>query len=128
MSANGITKAWDTLCPPAQIYPIVMTGLVLFNLYRGTYRYAITHIVALIIGTTFLWVLCAANFEFAAYALLFLPVVFFVFLLALIFYDQSFFEITRSYTPGCEQPACGGGEPSCDSPCEAPCTDCGAQR
>jgi hypothetical protein len=120
MNANGITKAWDTLCPPAQIYPIVMAGLVLFNLYRGTYRYAVTHSVALVIGTTFLWVLCAANLEFAAYALLLLPVIFFIFLLALIFYDQSFFEIKRSYTPGCEQ----GGEPACEQTCD----DCGYRR
>jgi hypothetical protein len=115
MSANSVTKAWATLCPPAQIFPIVMTGFVLFNLYRGTYRYAITHAVSAIIGTTLLWVLCAANLEFAAYALLFLPVIFFVFLLALIFYDQSFFEITRSYTPGCEEPRCEE-EPECEEP------------
>jgi hypothetical protein len=109
MNANGATKAWNSLCPPAQIYPIVMSALILFNLYRGTYRYAITHIVALVIGTTFLWVLCAARLEFAAYALLLLPVIFFVFLLALLFYDQSFFDIKRSHTPGCE-PECGEEE------------------
>ena len=113
MNANSATKAWNSLCPPAQIYPIVMSALILFNLYRGTYRYAITHIVALIIGTTFLWVLCAAHLEFAAYALLLLPVIFFVFLLALLFYDQSFFDIKRSYTPGCE-PTCECEEERCD--------------
>ena len=114
MNANGLTKAWGTLCPPAQIYPIVMTAVVLFNLYRGFYRHAITNVVATVIGTTFLWVLCAANLEFAAYSLLLLPVLFFVFLLALIFYDQSLFEIQRSYRPGAacdcdaaQEPACG---------------------
>ena len=115
MNANSLTKAWGTLCPPAQIYPIVMVAVVLFNLYRGFYRNAISNIVATIIGTTFLWVLCAANLEFAAYALLLLPVLFFVFLLALIFYDQSLFEIQRSYRPGAacdcsasqEEPSCG---------------------
>lgn len=111
-ATNNLSKRWDTLCPPAQIYTIVMAALVLFNLYRGTYRYAISHFVAILIGTTFLWVLCAANLEFAAYTLLALPVLFFVFLLALIFYDKSFFEITRSYTPQCDAtPAC---EPSCE--------------
>ena len=114
-AANSISRRWDTLCPPAQIYTIVMAALVLFNLYRGTYRYAVTHFVAILIGTTFLWVLCAANLEFAAYALLALPVLFFVFLLALIFYDKSFFEITRSYTPQCDtEPTCGGTEPTCE--------------
>ena len=86
-----MNRAWTTLCPPAQLYPIVMAGVILFNLYRGTYRHAISHTVALVIGTTLLWILCAANMEFAAYALLIMPVLFFVFLLALIFYDQSLF-------------------------------------
>jgi hypothetical protein len=89
---------WTTLCPPAQIYPIVMTSVVLFNVYRGTYRTAVSQFVALIVGTLFLWVLCAANLEFAAYALLLLPVLFFVFLLAIIFYDQSLLEITSTGT------------------------------
>jgi hypothetical protein len=88
---------WDTLCPPAKIYPIALSGVILFHLYRGAYRYALTHTISLVIGTTFLWILCAANLEFAAYALLLLPVIFFIFLLALVFYDQSLFEITRRY-------------------------------
>lgn len=104
MNANSITRGWGALCPPAKIYPIVMAGVVLFNFYRGTYRYAITHIVSAIIGTTLLWVLCAANLEFAAYALLLLPVAFFVFFLALLFYDQSLFEITRAMK--CEPQPC----------------------
>lgn len=107
---NSIYSGWSTLCPPAQIYPIVMSAIILFNLYRGTYRYAITHIVSTVIGTTLLWVLCAANLQFVAYAMLLLPVLFFVFLLALIFYDKSFFEIRRSYTPECA--------PQCEPPCD----------
>ena len=74
-----------------------MAGIILFNLYRGTYRYAISHAVAMIVGTTLLWVLCAANMEFAAYGLLLLPILFFVFLLAIILYDQSLLSITHSY-------------------------------
>jgi Ca2+-dependent lipid-binding protein len=93
-----------------------MTGVILFNLYRGTYRHAITHVVTTIIGTVFLWVLCAANFEFAAYALLLLPVVFFVFLLAILFYDQSLLEVTRDYKPGLCQEECPKEEDTC-SPC-----------
>lgn len=96
-SANAIQQGWQSLCPPAQIYPIVMVGVILFNMYRGTYAYAISHIVAMIIGTALLWVLCAARLEFVAYGMLILPVLFFVFLLALIFYDQSLLNITHSY-------------------------------
>lgn len=91
-----------------------MTSVVLFNLYRGTYRYAISHAVALVIGTTLLWVLCAARLEFAAYALLLLPVLFFVFLLAILFYDQSLLSITHEYNGG----NCGkSDECSTDSCC-----------
>jgi len=121
-NSSGITKAWSNLCPPAQIYPAVMAGVVLFNLYRGTYRYAITHIVSLVVGTTLLWVLCAAKMEVVAYALLALPVFFFVVLLAIIFYDQSLLKITRAHViPPCEETS------SCDNSCPAcghtPC-DC----
>lgn len=97
---------WNELCPPAKIYPIAMAGVVMFQLYRGTYRYALTHTIALFIGTFFLWILCAANLEFVAYAMLLLPVFFFIFLLALIFYDQSLFEISRQYEPTQNDDSC----------------------
>ena len=99
----NIEKAWTTLCPPAQIYPVVMAGVVLFDVYRGTYKSAMSKTVALLIGTILLWVLCAANMDFVAYALLLLPVLFFVFLLAIIFYDQSLLSISRVY----KIPPCG---------------------
>lgn len=108
MNSNVLNRGWQSLCPPAQIYPIVMTGVILFNLYRGTYSYALSHFVAMIIGTTLLWVLCAANLEFAAYGMLILPVLFFVFLLAIIFYDQSLLSITHTYKKN------GGGGDECE--------------
>ena len=92
-----MNRAWSTLCPPAQIFPVVMSGVVLFNLYRGTYRYAVQHTIAAVIGTIFLWILCAAKMEFAAYGLLILPVLFFVFLLAIVYYDQTLLTITSTY-------------------------------
>jgi hypothetical protein len=104
LSHYKMNSTWEALCPPAKIYPVVMAGVVLFNLYRGTYHYAVQHAVALIIGTIFLWVLCAARLEFAAYGLLLMPVLFFVFLLAVIFYDQTLFTIKSKYKcdSGCE--------------------------
>lgn len=108
-SLNTIENAWTTLCPPAQIYPIVMSAIVLFNMYRGTYRNALSQFIVMIMGTIFLWVLCAANLDFAAYALLILPVLFFVFLLAIVFYDQSLLQISHTYKPSCNE------EETCDS-------------
>jgi hypothetical protein len=74
-----------------------MSAVILFSLYVGAYRHAVTHIVGLFIGTFFLWTLCAAGLEFAAYGLLILPVMFFVFFLAVVLYDQSLINITRRY-------------------------------
>lgn len=113
-AGNSIQKAWTTLCPPAQIYPIVMIAVVLFNLYRGTYRYALSHLIALFIGTMLLWVLCAAKLDVVAYSLLLLPVIFFVFLLALIFYDQSLFAIQRVYTEDTNRDCGCDAEHECD--------------
>jgi len=106
MNSNSLAKNWATLCPPAQIYPIVLSAVILFDLYRGSLVQALSHFVAMIIGTTFLWVLCAANLDFAAYALLILPVLFFVFLLAIIFYDQSLLSIEHSRKNRCKTPRC----------------------
>ena len=118
-SGNSLSKAWTTLCPPAQIYPIVMTAVILFNLYRRTYRHALSHVIALVIGTTLLWVLCAARLDVVAYSLLLLPVIFFVFLLALIFYDQSLFAIQRVYKDDESSNGNGKGECGCENECNA---------
>lgn len=88
------------VCPPAQLYSIVMAAVVLFNLYRGTYGNAIRQSVALVIGAGLLWILCAANMSFVAYGLLILPLLFFVFFLAIVFYDQTLLEITSIDTRG----------------------------
>jgi hypothetical protein len=110
--SSSIENAWATLCPPAQIYPIVMTAVVLFNLYRGTYRHAVTQLIAMFVGTLLLWVLCAANLDFVAYAMLILPLLFFVFLLAIIFYDQTLIDVTHAHKPTCQEDSC------------APCDNC----
>lgn len=118
----GFTESWSALCPPAKLYPIVMTSVVLFNVYRGTYKHAIVQSIHALIGTVLLAVLCASGFEVAAWILLLLPVLFFVFLLALLFYDQSLFDIRRSYGPlgpdGCRREE---EEPKCDPNAEATC-------
>lgn len=85
------------ICPPAQIYPIVMSAFILFNIYRGFYRHAISNAVLLIMGTILLWFLCVAKFEFVAYSLLLMPVIFCVFLLALILFDNSLLDINHEH-------------------------------
>jgi len=91
-----------------------MAGIILFDVYKGIYVRGITNLVLLFVGTALLWVLCAANFEFVAYSLLALPVVFTVFLLAIIVFDQSLLSVTHKHnTNGCS--SCDGG---CSGGCE----------
>jgi uncharacterized membrane protein YgcG len=95
-----VYDAWFTLCLPAKIYPIVMSGIILFDMYRGVYMRGISNIISMIVGTALLWVLCAAKMEFVAYGLLLLPVLFVVFLLAILVFDQSLLSITHDYKDG----------------------------
>lgn len=95
-----VYDAWFTLCLPAQIYPVVMLGIILFDIYKGAFMRGISDTVSLVIGTTLLWVLCAAKMEFVAYGLLLLPVLFVVFLLAILVFDQSLLSITHDYKGG----------------------------
>jgi hypothetical protein len=122
----GFADIWTNLCPPAKLYPIVMAAVVLFNIYRGTHRHAIVQAVHLVIGTVLLAILCATGFEVAAWVLLLLPLLFFVFLLALIFYDQSLFDIRRSYGPGGPGGALGPNgcqKPPAEETCDTTCAD-----
>lgn len=100
MSLNYIDKQWSAMCPPAAFFPVIMTSVILFDLYRGTYRYAISHTVVALLGTLFLWVLCAAKMEFVAYALYFIPILFLVFFMAVLVYDRAANAVTDCYRNG----------------------------
>ena len=93
-----------------------MAGVILFDIYKGIYVRGITNLVMLLVGTALLWVLCAAKFEFVAYSLLALPVIFTVFLLAIIVFDQTLLSVTHKYNAKAAAAAnaangcgCGGG-------------------
>jgi len=106
-----VYDAWSTLCLPAQIYPIVMAGVILFDFYKGIYGRGLSNIILTVVGTTLLWVLCAAKLEFVAYALLAIPVIFTVFLLAIIVFDQSLLAVSHDYA----DKACSATNEECDS-------------
>ena len=92
-----VYNAWSSLCLPAQVYPVVMAGVILFDIYKGIYMRCITNIVLLVVGTVLLWVLCAAKMEYVAIGLLLIPVVFTIFLLALLVFDNSLLAISHDY-------------------------------
>ncbi len=88
------------MCSPAKFYILFMIALVLFDFYQGYAQYAMRHTVYLVFGGFFLFALCAANMDFAAWGLLLIPILFYIFLIALWTFDQSFYGITRTYNTG----------------------------
>ena len=110
---------WAGFCLPAQIFPVVMAGIVLFDISVGFYQDAAKNTLYALAGTAALSLLCGSGMEMLAYVLLGLPVVFFLFLLALIILDQStLVDVTHECT-GCDQCTGSGTEQaSCTSMCK----------
>ena len=98
MSSNlNIKTLWTGTCLPAKAFPIVMAGVVLFNLWRGVWVEAVKNIIVAVIGTSALWLLCSSGMELLAYMVLAVPVIFIIFLLALIVFDQTLLQVTHTY-------------------------------
>jgi len=96
MNAN-IKMTWAGTCLPAKIFPIVMAGVVLFNLWVGVWGEAVKNFIFGFLGTGALYLLCASNMELLAYIILAIPVIFAIFLAALILFDQTLLQVTHSY-------------------------------
>lgn len=120
MSTNlNIKNLWAGTCLPAKAFPIVMAGVVLFNLWRGVWVEAVKNVIVGVIGTSALWLLCTSGMELLAYMVLAVPVIFIIFLLALIVFDQTLLQVTHTYgnkgrndnegcdtCDSCDQPTC----------------------
>jgi hypothetical protein len=123
MNSNlNIKTLWAGTCLPAKAFPIVMAGVVLFNLWRGVWVEAVKNVIVGVIGTSALWLLCTSGMELLAYMVLAVPVIFIIFLLALIVFDQTLLQVTHTYGThgkhrnqgnqgcndcnGCDQPTC----------------------
>ncbi len=91
---------WSNVCPPAKVYLLFMIALVLFDMASGYSYSAMKNTVYAVFGTFVLWVLCAANMDFAAWGLLALPVFFFILLLALWVFDGVLFTTSREFNHG----------------------------
>lgn len=117
MSSNlNIKNLWAGSCLPAKVFPIVMAGIVLFNTWRGVYKEAVKNVIVGVVGTSALWFLCSSGLELLAYMVLAVPVIFIIFLLALIVFDQTLLQVTHTYgahgqggcheCDGCDQQTC----------------------
>jgi hypothetical protein len=96
MSNINVKTLWAGACLPAKVFPVVMAGVVLFNLWRGVWTEAVKNVIVTAIGTSVLWLLCSAGMELLAYAVLAVPVIFVLFLLAVIVFDGSLLSVTHS--------------------------------
>lgn len=107
-------------CPPARVYAIFMCAVVLFDLYSGYYNQAFSNFIGVIIGTILLWVLCAARLDFVAYSLLLLPVMFFIFLLTAVTYDQYLRGVHEMEQKRMQARTSNCGEEKCETKPVAP--------
>jgi hypothetical protein len=99
MSTN-VKSLWVASCLPAKVFPLVMAGVALFNLWRGVWREAARDLILGVFGTAALWFLCTSGMEMIAYLLLAVPVIFVIFLSALLVFDQTLIAVTRDYDIG----------------------------
>jgi phosphatidylserine synthase len=89
------------LCSSIFAYAIFLVGLMLYNIYMGQWPSFFTSGLYLIVGSVLLWVLCAANMEVIGWSLIGIPVVFYLFLFALVIFDQGF-RLRSLYETSCE--------------------------
>jgi sterol desaturase/sphingolipid hydroxylase (fatty acid hydroxylase superfamily) len=123
MNVN-IKNVWAGTCLPAKVFPVVMAGVVLFNLWRGVFTEAVKNVIVAVIGTSALWFLCSSGMELLAYMVLAVPVIFIIFLVALIVFDKTLLEVTHRYNGGGGGGRGGGGQQGCDdcgNECESGC-------
>jgi len=112
---NSVNGAWKTLCLPAKVFPIIMTALILFDVYIGQYKNMGLHAVSLFVGTALFYALCRFNMDIVAWILLVLPVFFFLALLALLILDLSFINVTHTFQQRCYPHSVDGEPPTCES-------------
>lgn len=78
-------------CPPVNAYIIFMVAAILYEVfYTKNYTTSLWFIGYMMVGAVLLWILCAASMEFAAWGLLAIPAIFYIFLIALVIFDQAF--------------------------------------
>lgn len=101
-------------CGPMKTYILFMVALIFFNLYEGESHRFMRTFVYMVFGAFLLYVLCAAGMGFVGWSLLLIPVLFVVFLLVVLVFDQGFlFERDFQYRLRCDTPTFPPPAPSC---------------
>ena len=96
MSNINVKTLWAGTCLPAKVFPLVMAGVVLFNLWSGVWGEAVKNVIVGVLGTAALWLLCSSGMELLAYMVLAVPIIFVIFLVALIVFDKTLLQVTHN--------------------------------
>ena len=108
-------------CPPVYAYGVFMLALGLYDIYMGSFPNLARTLFYLIFGAILLWILCAAGMGFAAWGLLAIPVIFYIFLFAILIFQKGF-DIQSEERKRCEKPPAPCiEEPTCEE--EPVCKD-----
>ena len=103
-------------CPPVYAYAIFLIALAIYDIYMGSFPSLARTIFYLIFGVILLWILCAAGMAPVGWALLAVPVIFYIFLFAILIFQKGFDFQTKS----CTKPV----EPTCEPECEDKSEEC----
>jgi hypothetical protein len=105
-------------CPPVLAYGMFMMGLGLYDIYMVSFPSLARTLFYLIVGGTFLWILCAAGMDFAAWGLLMVPVVFYIFLFALLVFQKGFDVQSKTQCEKAPEPDCSQESQEEEETCE----------
>ena len=108
-------------CPPGFAYAVFMIALGLYDIYMGSFPSLARTLLYLIVGSILLWILCAAGMAPVGWALLAVPVIFYIFLFAILIFQKGFDFQTEERTKCAKPPAPCVEEETCEE--EPACTD-----
>jgi hypothetical protein len=111
-------------CPPVYAYGIFMIALGVYDIYMGSFPSLARTLFYLIFGGILLWILCAAGMPSIGWVLLAVPVVFYIFLFAIIIFQKGF-DFQSEDRKRCAKPPAPCVEDETEKECEEEpvCTD-----
>ena len=112
-------------CPPVFAYAIFMIALGLYDIYMGSFPSLARTLFYLIFGIILLWILCAAGMASVGWVLLAVPVIFYIFLFAILIFQKGFDFQTEEQKRCAKPPApcIEEQEPECEAEETPVCTD-----
>jgi hypothetical protein len=101
------------LCPPLVAYILFLSGLVVYNMYMRRKPSVVTTFLYLVFGSVLMWILCAAGLSSVGWAVLAVPVIFYLFLFAILVFENGFLFSREENT--CEEETHESEHEECDA-------------